>query len=185
MGAMYHRGRSQIVSTSESHGGDLILQMYDWSDWRVGLLQCLHSLKGARQVRGQGRAWKDGGRLCDRRFQAWKDGNRFGDRRLQVWKGGGFFSPRCGKGGGSFSPRRLAVSRARDAMDASGQIRHSASHTAPLFQQDAPPLASSQRPPLVATQRNAHLQQPLVPSQREGLLLFSKALQHPETTIVY
>ncbi|RRT37134.1 hypothetical protein B296_00052042 [Ensete ventricosum] len=24
MGAVYHRGRSQIVSTSESHGGDLI-----------------------------------------------------------------------------------------------------------------------------------------------------------------
>ncbi|RZR72494.1 hypothetical protein BHM03_00014084 [Ensete ventricosum] len=26
MGAMYHQGRSQIVSTSESHGGDLIIQ---------------------------------------------------------------------------------------------------------------------------------------------------------------
>ncbi|RZS24243.1 hypothetical protein BHM03_00057295 [Ensete ventricosum] len=26
MRAMYHRGRSQIVSTSESHGGDLIIQ---------------------------------------------------------------------------------------------------------------------------------------------------------------
>ncbi|RZS15962.1 hypothetical protein BHM03_00047884 [Ensete ventricosum] len=55
MGAVYHRGRSQISSTSESHGGDLIIQRYDQSGWRVGLLQCLHSLKGARQVRGQGR----------------------------------------------------------------------------------------------------------------------------------
>ncbi|RWV85378.1 hypothetical protein GW17_00052835 [Ensete ventricosum] len=53
--AMYHLGRSQIVSTSESHGGDLIIQRYDRSDWRVGLLQCSHSLKGARQVRGQSR----------------------------------------------------------------------------------------------------------------------------------
>ncbi|RWW49368.1 hypothetical protein BHE74_00044483 [Ensete ventricosum] len=35
--------------------GDLIIQKYDRSGWRVGLLQCLHSLKGARQVRGQGR----------------------------------------------------------------------------------------------------------------------------------
>ncbi|RRT34497.1 hypothetical protein B296_00008701 [Ensete ventricosum] len=26
MGAVYHRGRSQIASTSESHGGDLIIQ---------------------------------------------------------------------------------------------------------------------------------------------------------------
>ncbi|RWW48523.1 hypothetical protein BHE74_00045393 [Ensete ventricosum] len=29
-------------------------------DWRVGLLQCSHSLKGARQVRGQGRVVKKG-----------------------------------------------------------------------------------------------------------------------------
>ncbi|RWW09141.1 hypothetical protein GW17_00027384, partial [Ensete ventricosum] len=55
MGAVYHRGRSQIASTSESHGGDLIIQRYDRSGWRVGLLQCSHSLKGARQVRGQSR----------------------------------------------------------------------------------------------------------------------------------
>ncbi|RRT51595.1 hypothetical protein B296_00031498 [Ensete ventricosum] len=55
MGAMYHRGSSQIVSTSESHGGDLIIQRYDRNSWRVGLLQCSHSLKGARQVRGQSR----------------------------------------------------------------------------------------------------------------------------------
>ncbi|RRT31771.1 hypothetical protein B296_00045977 [Ensete ventricosum] len=41
MGAMYHRGRSQIASTSESHGGDLIMQRYDQSGWRIGLLQCL------------------------------------------------------------------------------------------------------------------------------------------------
>ncbi|RWW05442.1 hypothetical protein GW17_00031284 [Ensete ventricosum] len=55
MGAMYHRGRSQIASTSESHGGDLIIQRYYQSGWRVGLLQYSHSLKGARQVKGQGR----------------------------------------------------------------------------------------------------------------------------------
>ncbi|RWV96225.1 hypothetical protein GW17_00041082 [Ensete ventricosum] len=55
MRAMYHRGRSQIASTSESHGGDLIIQRYDRSGWRVGLLQCSHSLKGARQVKEQGR----------------------------------------------------------------------------------------------------------------------------------
>ncbi|RRT58957.1 hypothetical protein B296_00007807 [Ensete ventricosum] len=72
---------------------------------------------------------------------------------------------KCGKGGGSFYTRQLAIFRARDAMDARGQMRYSASHTAPLFQQDAPPLGSSQRPPLVATQRNAPLQQPRVPSQ--------------------
>ncbi|RWW26214.1 hypothetical protein GW17_00009410 [Ensete ventricosum] len=59
MGVVYHRGRSQIVSTSESHGGDLIIQRYDQSGWRVGLLQCSHLLKGARQVRGQGQ--KGGG----------------------------------------------------------------------------------------------------------------------------
>ncbi|RWW37238.1 hypothetical protein BHE74_00057686, partial [Ensete ventricosum] len=53
MGAVYHRGSSQIASTSESHGGDLIILRYDRSSWRVGLLQCSHSLKGARQVRGQ------------------------------------------------------------------------------------------------------------------------------------
>ncbi|RRT52599.1 hypothetical protein B296_00033961 [Ensete ventricosum] len=55
MGVVYHRGRSQIASISESHGGDLIIQRYDQSGWRVGLLQCLHSFKGAQQVRGQGR----------------------------------------------------------------------------------------------------------------------------------
>ncbi|RRT39152.1 hypothetical protein B296_00024152 [Ensete ventricosum] len=53
--AMYHRERSQIASTSESHGGDLIIQRYDRSGWRVRLLQCSHSLKGARQVKGQSR----------------------------------------------------------------------------------------------------------------------------------
>ncbi|RRT61571.1 hypothetical protein B296_00007083 [Ensete ventricosum] len=41
MGAAYHQGRSQIASTSESHGV-----------WRVGL--------GARQVRGQGRVIERG-----------------------------------------------------------------------------------------------------------------------------
>ncbi|RZS11753.1 hypothetical protein BHM03_00043118 [Ensete ventricosum] len=55
MGAVYHRGSSQIASTSESHGGDLIILRYDRSSWRVGLLQCSHSLKGAGQVRGQSR----------------------------------------------------------------------------------------------------------------------------------
>ncbi|RWW83738.1 hypothetical protein BHE74_00007743 [Ensete ventricosum] len=54
MEVIYHRGRIPSASTSEFHGGDLIIQRYDQSDWRVGLLQCSHSLKGARQVRGQG-----------------------------------------------------------------------------------------------------------------------------------
>jgi len=31
------------------------MQRYDRSSWRVGLLQSSYSLKGARQVRGQGR----------------------------------------------------------------------------------------------------------------------------------
>ncbi|RZR74375.1 hypothetical protein BHM03_00035961 [Ensete ventricosum] len=55
MGVAYHGGRILRASTRESHGGDLIIQRYDQSDWRVGLLQCLYSFKGARQVRGQGR----------------------------------------------------------------------------------------------------------------------------------
>ncbi|RRT35470.1 hypothetical protein B296_00015780 [Ensete ventricosum] len=55
MGAVYHQGRSQIASTSESHEGHLIIQRYDQSGWRVRLLQCSHSLKGVRQVRGQTR----------------------------------------------------------------------------------------------------------------------------------
>ncbi|RZR79002.1 hypothetical protein BHM03_00004566 [Ensete ventricosum] len=50
MGAVYHRGSSQIASTSESHRGDLIILRYDRSSWRVGLLQCSHSLKGARKL---------------------------------------------------------------------------------------------------------------------------------------
>ncbi|RZR79043.1 hypothetical protein BHM03_00004630 [Ensete ventricosum] len=33
----------------------IVPQRYDQSSWRVGLLQCSHSLKGARQVRGQSR----------------------------------------------------------------------------------------------------------------------------------
>ncbi|RZS20729.1 hypothetical protein BHM03_00053277 [Ensete ventricosum] len=60
IGAVYHRGRSQIASTSESHGGDLIIQRYDRSGWRVGLLQCSHSFKGARQVREQGQVVERG-----------------------------------------------------------------------------------------------------------------------------
>ncbi|RRT35555.1 hypothetical protein B296_00038910 [Ensete ventricosum] len=55
MGAVYHRGSSQIASTSESHEGDLIILRYDRSSWRVGLLQCSHSLKRAWQVSGQSR----------------------------------------------------------------------------------------------------------------------------------
>ncbi|CAL9756246.1 unnamed protein product [Musa acuminata subsp. burmannicoides] len=55
MGAVFHQGKSSNASTSESHGRDLIMQRYDRSSWRVGLLQSLYSLKGARQVRGQGR----------------------------------------------------------------------------------------------------------------------------------
>ncbi|RRT51144.1 hypothetical protein B296_00008993 [Ensete ventricosum] len=60
MGAVYHRGSNQIASTSESHGGDLIILRYDQSSWSVGLLQCSHSLKGARQVRGQSRVVERG-----------------------------------------------------------------------------------------------------------------------------
>ncbi|RZS03212.1 hypothetical protein BHM03_00033358 [Ensete ventricosum] len=60
MGAVYHRGSSQIASTNESHGGDLIILRYDRSSWRVGLLQCSHSLKGAQQVRGQSRVVERG-----------------------------------------------------------------------------------------------------------------------------
>ncbi|RRT79914.1 hypothetical protein B296_00002503 [Ensete ventricosum] len=62
MGTVYHRGRSQIASTSKSHGGDLIIQRYDWSGWRVRLIQCSHSFKGARKVRGQGRKFNGSGK---------------------------------------------------------------------------------------------------------------------------
>ncbi|RWW11040.1 hypothetical protein GW17_00025376 [Ensete ventricosum] len=55
MRVVYHRGRSQIGSTSESHRGNLIIQKYNRSDLRVRLLQCLYSLKGAPQVKGQSR----------------------------------------------------------------------------------------------------------------------------------
>ncbi|RZS25936.1 hypothetical protein BHM03_00059210, partial [Ensete ventricosum] len=66
-------------------------------------------------------------------------------------------------------------------------MRHSASN--PLFQRDAPPLASSQRPTLVASQRNAPLQQsqrervaplPLVTSQREGVAPLQQPLVPPQ-----
>ncbi|RWV82372.1 hypothetical protein GW17_00056133, partial [Ensete ventricosum] len=67
MGAVYHRGRSQIASISESHGEDLIIQRYDQSDWRVRLLQCSYSLKGARQVRGQGEC-----KAIDSRAMGWQ-----------------------------------------------------------------------------------------------------------------
>ncbi|RZS01044.1 hypothetical protein BHM03_00030840 [Ensete ventricosum] len=40
--------------------GDLIIQRYDRSNWRVGLLQYLYSLKGARQVKGQDRVNEHG-----------------------------------------------------------------------------------------------------------------------------
>ncbi|RRT66755.1 hypothetical protein B296_00008362 [Ensete ventricosum] len=137
---------------------------------------------------------KDDGRFCDWQFLAWKGGSFFSHRlriasRAAATIGAGFTTAlqsydKSGvesvmtafaigdsgvgrKGGGFFSPRRLTVSWARDAMDASGQTRHFSSHAAPLFQRDTPPLASSQWPPLVASQRNAPLQQSLVPSQRE------------------
>ncbi|RZS28631.1 hypothetical protein BHM03_00062253, partial [Ensete ventricosum] len=80
-------------------------------------------------------------------------------------------------------PWRLAVSRASDATDASDSASH------PLFQRDAPPLASSQRPALVASQRNAPLQQsqrervapqPLVTSQREGVAPLQQPLVPPQ-----
>ncbi|RZR84990.1 hypothetical protein BHM03_00011911 [Ensete ventricosum] len=45
------------VQITESHGGGLIIQRYDRSDWRVGLPQCLYSLKGVWQVKGQGQRW--------------------------------------------------------------------------------------------------------------------------------
>ncbi|KAJ8459629.1 hypothetical protein OPV22_032555 [Ensete ventricosum] len=70
-------------------------------------------------------------------------------------------------------------------MDASGRTRHSASH--PLFQRDAPPLASSQR--LIASQQNAPLQQsqreriapqPLVTSPREGVAPLQQPLVPPQ-----
>ncbi|RWV81464.1 hypothetical protein GW17_00057112 [Ensete ventricosum] len=69
-GAVYHRGRSLSASTSESHGGgrdhvndqELLAAppRYDQSSWRVGLLQCSHSFKGARQVKGQSRVVERG-----------------------------------------------------------------------------------------------------------------------------
>ncbi|RZR87186.1 hypothetical protein BHM03_00014546 [Ensete ventricosum] len=60
MRAVYHQWSSQIASTSESYGGDSIIPRYDRSSWRVGLLQCSHSLKGARQVKGQSRVVERG-----------------------------------------------------------------------------------------------------------------------------
>ncbi|RWW54491.1 hypothetical protein BHE74_00038921 [Ensete ventricosum] len=78
MGAVYHRGRSQIASTNESHGGDLIIQRYDRSGWRVGLLQCSHPFKGARQVRGQGR-------VSERCYQGAKE-NRIGASPTTRWR---------------------------------------------------------------------------------------------------
>ncbi|RRT31515.1 hypothetical protein B296_00057853 [Ensete ventricosum] len=72
-------------------------------------------------------------------------------------------------------------------MDASSRTRHSPSH--PLFQRDAPLLASSLRPALVASQQNAPLQQsqrervapqPLVTSQREGVAPVQQPLVPPQ-----
>ncbi|RWW39038.1 hypothetical protein BHE74_00055665 [Ensete ventricosum] len=85
-------------------------------------------------------------------------------RQLQRGKGDGCFCNRRGKGDGchlsvervvASSPLGgwLVVSRVSDAMDASGQ-GHSTSH--PLFQREAPPLASSQRPALVACFTTEH-----------------------------
>ncbi|RRT73073.1 hypothetical protein B296_00020369 [Ensete ventricosum] len=162
----------------------------------LGMTSILNFQEGARKTNRNltscvtlRKAWKDDDRFCNRQFQAWKGSDFFSPRRGTASRarndggctaiGAGFTAAlrSCDKSGvervtatsAMFSHRQLAVSRARDAMDASGQTRYSASHTAPLFQQDAPLLASSQRPPLVASQRNAPLHQPLVPSQREGV----------------
>ncbi|RWW36717.1 hypothetical protein BHE74_00058238 [Ensete ventricosum] len=58
---LYREGQDHtegcIPPRKKSNGGDLIIQRYDQSGWRVGLLQCSHSLKGARQVRGRSRRW--------------------------------------------------------------------------------------------------------------------------------
>ncbi|RWW47470.1 hypothetical protein BHE74_00046537 [Ensete ventricosum] len=94
MGAMYHRGRSQIVSTNESHGGDVIIQRYDRSGWRVGLLQCSHSLKGARQDfhgvidplllwrESIGRKRGRGGGECKGKLQVSREGGRAEVKKL-------------------------------------------------------------------------------------------------------
>ncbi|RZR77606.1 hypothetical protein BHM03_00002718 [Ensete ventricosum] len=57
MRTVYHKGefRLQVQVTPM---GDLIIQRYDQSNWRVGLLQRLYLHKGARQVIGQGRVVK-------------------------------------------------------------------------------------------------------------------------------
>ncbi|RWW12322.1 hypothetical protein BHE74_00025730 [Ensete ventricosum] len=47
-------------SDCHEESGDLIIQTYDRSSWRVGLLQCSHSLKGSQQVREQGRVVQRG-----------------------------------------------------------------------------------------------------------------------------
>ncbi|RWV96678.1 hypothetical protein GW17_00040591 [Ensete ventricosum] len=78
MGAVYHQGSSQIASTSESHGGELIILRYDQSSWRVGLLQRSHSLKGARQVREQSR-------VSERCYQGIKE-NRIGVSPTTRWR---------------------------------------------------------------------------------------------------
>ncbi|RWW40134.1 hypothetical protein BHE74_00054466 [Ensete ventricosum] len=102
MRAVYHRGCSQIASTSESHGGDLIILRYDRSSWRIGLLQCSNSLKGARQVRGQsrrrnfrgvidtllswresiGHKWGRGGGECKGKLQVPRQGGRAEAKKL-------------------------------------------------------------------------------------------------------
>ncbi|RRT38021.1 hypothetical protein B296_00042818 [Ensete ventricosum] len=52
MGAVYHRGRSQITSTSESHGGDLIILRIGASPatrWRrpcMRVIVCLSIVQG-------------------------------------------------------------------------------------------------------------------------------------------
>ncbi|RZR99689.1 hypothetical protein BHM03_00029277 [Ensete ventricosum] len=50
MGAVYHRGRSQIASTSESHGGDLIIQRCKETDSRAMGLAALWYRRGGTSV---------------------------------------------------------------------------------------------------------------------------------------
>ncbi|RWV82560.1 hypothetical protein GW17_00055933 [Ensete ventricosum] len=69
MGVVYHQGRSQIASTSESHGGDLIIQRRDFCGVINRLLSWRESIgrkrdrggekcRGKLQVPGQGERTK-------------------------------------------------------------------------------------------------------------------------------
>ncbi|RRT64098.1 hypothetical protein B296_00023019 [Ensete ventricosum] len=52
MGVVYHQGRSQITSTSESHGGDLIIQRRDFRGVIDPLLSWRESIGRKRDRRG-------------------------------------------------------------------------------------------------------------------------------------